>query len=248
MPRTTIFKICESCGASYSIDIWASRKRRFCSRACYGRWMTGPNNPFFGKRHTDETRSILRQFRDKKRGIHDPSWRGGPKSFICQYCGKEFRRHAGNKHCFCSRACMNACPSIHKRGAESSRWRGGTTPQELLRIRGREWKEMRRHILARDNYTCQRCGGKPRRLAVHHIVPYRYCFCDEEINLITMCCKCHAREEAEYPEKYPEEYALVNQWRAIVMAYPELVEDKRLFFGPALAPIGEQQEFEFPGA
>jgi 5-methylcytosine-specific restriction endonuclease McrA len=58
---------------------------------------------------------------------------------------------------------------------------------------GYNWRETKKSILARDNYTCQICKTTKKfsKLTAHHINP------DEETiqkNLITLCKKCHKKE------------------------------------------------------
>ena len=55
------------------------------------------------------------------------------------------------------------------------------------------------YVLARDNYTCQHCGGKSKdpRLHVHHLVFRTHNGSDEEANLLTLCKTCHNGVHAE---------------------------------------------------
>ena len=51
----------------------------------------------------------------------------------------------------------------------------------------------RREILRRDNYTCQMCDKKKKKLQVHHIKPWAkatYLRFDRN-NCITLCSSCH---------------------------------------------------------
>ena len=244
MSRKTIIKNCEGCGRIYTADN-GSPKRRYCSRPCYYKSLFGKNNPFYGHKHTEEVRALLRQYRKKQTGSLDPSWKGGPGSYVCRQCGNVFRRHAGTPNYFCSRKCTDEHRSITQAGCLSSQWKGGVTPEALLRLRGKKWKEIRKRTLERDCYTCQKCGKKPGRLIAHHIVPFRYCFSDDENNLISLCSACHVHEENSLPIEHPEEYSLLEQWRAIVLNHPDLVIDKTLVFDPSalyphLAPPAEQ--------
>lgn len=49
------------------------------------------------------------------------------------------------------------------------------------------------YVLHRDNYKCQHCKGTSgvKRLEVHHILPKSKGGSDDEVNLITLCRKCH---------------------------------------------------------
>jgi 5-methylcytosine-specific restriction endonuclease McrA len=55
------------------------------------------------------------------------------------------------------------------------------TPYELLRSQ----------VLKRDRWRCQYCG-KARDLHVHHLQPRSHQGEDTELNLITLCARCHA--------------------------------------------------------
>lgn len=62
--------------------------------------------------------------------------------------------------------------------------------------------ELRRQVLARDNYTCQECGyigcQKDYDIHVHHIIPYRLGGEHIESNLITLCSLCHNKIDKEH--------------------------------------------------
>ena len=53
------------------------------------------------------------------------------------------------------------------------------------------YQELRRRILVRDDWRCQRCGRR-EGLDVHHIVSRAQGGSDQERNLITLCRSCHA--------------------------------------------------------
>lgn len=56
------------------------------------------------------------------------------------------------------------------------------------------WPEVRRLVLARDNYTCVACHSTRAagELDVHHLVPRAAGGLDDPSNLITLCDGCHA--------------------------------------------------------
>ena len=62
---------------------------------------------------------------------------------------------------------------------------------------GSSWPNIRRQVLARDQYRCQVCGqsGEANWLHVHHKVPFRTFYTTEEANrpenLVTLCPNCH---------------------------------------------------------
>lgn len=104
-------------------------------------------------------------------------------------------------------------PDIKRKISESLRgkmvaekhwnWKGGKSNEVKKRVNSFEWKQIRKGIYTRDNWTCQICGmqyrdGNGRGLDVHHIIPYRVTQDNSESNLIVLCNSCHAKEERKY--------------------------------------------------
>ena len=54
----------------------------------------------------------------------------------------------------------------------------------------RQYARLRREVLKRDGWRCQKCGCS-RNLDVHHIRRRSALGDDAEINLITLCRECH---------------------------------------------------------
>lgn len=52
-------------------------------------------------------------------------------------------------------------------------------------------KKLREGIYKRDGYRCALCDD-PRRLQLHHVVPRGEGGPDTQMNLITLCPRCHA--------------------------------------------------------
>lgn len=82
-------------------------------------------------------------------------------------------------------------------GSQHHNWQGGKT-QEAERIRkSSEYKEWRRAVFSRDNYTCQICEVRGEFLHADHILP----FCAfPELRLVvsngrTLCVPCHRKSE-----------------------------------------------------
>jgi len=71
-------------------------------------------------------------------------------------------------------------------GPKNPNWKGG-----------RNWKEIKKEALIRDNWTCQYCGLKdPQIMEVDHIKP-KSLYPELEFNLantITLCPNCHRRK------------------------------------------------------
>lgn len=53
------------------------------------------------------------------------------------------------------------------------------------------WREIKKEVLARDNWQCQECGAKNSELHVHHKVPLSRGGGNTPANLISLCKNCH---------------------------------------------------------
>lgn len=117
----------------------------------------------------------------------------------CRVCGTKL---TGRQRAFCSNF-------LTERGYLSSRrvWpEDGRTPCAYWweeRYRRTHW--LRRHVFARAEYRCERCGlhaiarfveggpaqGDPSLLELHHIVPLEHGGGHEDANLQALCRGCH---------------------------------------------------------
>jgi 5-methylcytosine-specific restriction endonuclease McrA len=61
-----------------------------------------------------------------------------------------------------------------------------------LRLDPVSYETLRQQVLRRDGWTCQSCGRKSN-LEVHHKEFRSHVGEDSELNLITLCGKCHAK-------------------------------------------------------
>lgn len=82
-----------------------------------------------------------------------------------------------------------------KKGANNPNWRGGVTSENELLRRSPRYKQWRKAVFERDNYTCQECDQWGGELQADHIKPWR-----SHINLRfeisngkTLCKPCHLK-------------------------------------------------------
>lgn len=86
-------------------------------------------------------------------------------------------------------------PRPHLRGPNNWRWKGSREEKEIIRSSA-EYKEWRRLVFQRDNYTCQNCGdSKGGNLHAHHIKSFAtYPELRMEVsNGLTLCEDCHEK-------------------------------------------------------
>lgn len=80
-------------------------------------------------------------------------------------------------------------------GALSPAWRGGITPETRKLRNSSRYKEWRRHVYQRDDYTCQACGERGGKLNADHELPWSLypALRFEILNGRTLCETCHVR-------------------------------------------------------
>lgn len=84
------------------------------------------------------------------------------------------------------------------KGEKNVNWKGGITPENHRVRTSTEYKEWRKAVFERDNYTCQFCG-KRNRITLHadHIKPFAY-YPDLRLDLNngrTLCAPCHSKTD-----------------------------------------------------
>lgn len=60
---------------------------------------------------------------------------------------------------------------------------------------GKDWPKIRKKVLQRDGHMCKICG-RHDHLHVHHIIPWKISRSNEDLNLVTLCNKCHPKLES----------------------------------------------------
>jgi hypothetical protein len=66
------------------------------------------------------------------------------------------------------------------------------------------WRKIRAVIFERDDYTCQYCGERGKKLECDHVIPVSRGGSHTDDNLVTACFKCNRSKRDK----------LVHEWRA----------------------------------
>lgn len=61
---------------------------------------------------------------------------------------------------------------------------------QSIRLKGDNYKRLRDKVLARDAWSCRRCGAR-HHLQVHHLIKRSHLRLDIMANLCTLCNGCH---------------------------------------------------------
>jgi len=64
-------------------------------------------------------------------------------------------------------------------------------------VEQRYYSQVRKRILERDEWTCQKCGQAMSKLEVHHIIKVKEGRIDTDDNLISLCHKCHCKLDSK---------------------------------------------------
>ena len=161
--RTKIAKICEICSKPFVVS--PSLKRLFCcSRECQYK-------------------------RIKKKHLN----------IYCSNCGQLFHRSKSLQwkvNC-CSKKCGYEYQSKHPHTDISKEknpsWKGGITPEHKAIRMSRKYKNWRKQVFKRDNYTCQLCNKRGGKIEADHIKSFsKYPELRFKLsNGRTLCKSCH---------------------------------------------------------
>lgn len=137
----------------------------------------------------------ITEFKKGQLGCNSGHWKGGNTKIlrICKQCKDEFR--AWNSEIKRGRAkfCSRKCWEDWNRLSNNSSWRGGITPINITIRMSLEYKNWRKQVFERDNYTCQLCGKMGGNLNADHIKPFSL-FIELRFDMNngrTLCVPCH---------------------------------------------------------
>jgi endogenous inhibitor of DNA gyrase (YacG/DUF329 family) len=153
----TFTRKCIFCGKQFSFTQTRRLKTsKFCSQKChylFGQTLEtkrkisnsekGERNPFYGRKHTRETRDKIKIARSK------------------QIFSEESKIKI-----------LEALKQCWKNGKDHWNWKGGITPINQTIRHSLEYKLWRTAVFERDNYTCRFCGQKGGILEADHIKPF----------------------------------------------------------------------------
>lgn len=121
-----------------------------------------------------------------------PAWLQGKSPFVKGHKG------FGTKESYIKRGkkiseSLTGKPQFHQRGEKSHMWKGDITPINARIRTSLEYKNWRRKVFERDDYTCRECGIRGGELHADHIIPFAFYpeMRFELFNGRTLCIECH---------------------------------------------------------
>lgn len=186
--RQRFLIVCTKCG----ITAWAwTATAKFCSKSCQAETL---------KR---QARIICQQC---GKGFTVPVGRERTARFCSRPCKSAHARTRISRTCATCGAtfdvkinkrydatyCSKRCYGLARRGAANHNWTGTGKPN--ARERGRvDFREWRKAVFTRDNWTCRHCGKRGRKMNAHHLMPFasypEHRF--DVANGLTLCLSCH---------------------------------------------------------
>lgn len=102
---------------------------------------------------------------------------------------KDFLKYADTREC---RLCRNKLQDGRKNWCSPKCKRLAYTIKYAL-----NWKAVRKKVLTRDSYNCQKCGTTTKEMHVDHIIPVSKGGSEfDEENLQTLCPSCNLKKGA----------------------------------------------------
>ena len=184
-------KVCLNCANKYM----GAKEQKYCCRECFKGLIGYKNCELCGikfKPAHKQNRFCSRKCSSKNKSINKTI------NTLCDYCGKEIsyiKYKQKFKHHFCSVDCGARYRSDNLYGERHPLWLGGK-----IDGRGYRWRKIRKIVLEKYKYTCQKCGRIPKEtnnLDVHHIKRFRDFDNSKDANklnnLLLVCKTCHTK-------------------------------------------------------
>lgn len=168
-----IKKVCPLCGKEFIVEL-KNKGKKYCSKKCWrihrSEIMKGENNPFYNKKHFEDFKCYISKLNKGRKHTDEAKRKMSEKRK-----GRKFTKE-------------------HRLKISKALYKGSCYKTFKEKIR-RSWyyKEWRRQVFERDDYTCQICGKKGCYLEVHHIKPFSKfpeLWFDVD-NGLAVCKKCH---------------------------------------------------------
>lgn len=185
--------LCLNCSKEISISPSRLGRTKFCSKKCTSEYKKTHSsqickqcgNEFWSSYKTDFCSKGCRKI-SKMVETH------------CVVCNNAFLTIPSKKRKTCSKECNKLyLREIRPRGENHPMWRGGFYPESKAARNIAIYKDWRKAVFERDNYTCVMCGKRGVYIQAHHIKPFKY-FENMRYQIDngqTLCIDCHKKTD-----------------------------------------------------
>lgn len=177
--REVLCNFCEKPFFAYARSL-RKGQGKFCTQKCSGLSIRG-------RKYSEEERLELSKIAKEKNFGKWMKGRKLPKEW-CEAIGKAVSKRT------VSLETRRKQSELHK-GVKSPFWRGGVSTENVAIRNSFEYRQWRRHVFQRDDYTCQACGIRGKTIQADHELPFslfpllRF----EVLNGRTLCVACHRK-------------------------------------------------------
>lgn len=182
MAETPILK-CKKCSKDFAVKPYRQLVAKFCSKSCGVSFNMKGNTYLKGYKWSKETvekrNNAIRGFK------HTEEWKAERSKAMM---GNTNGSSEENRKTLSELGKARIGPLNHA-------WKGGVTPVNEKIRKSQAYKEWRRNVFTRDDYTCQACGQRGGKLHADHELPFAL-FPDlrfEILNGRALCVPCHQK-------------------------------------------------------
>jgi len=185
----------------------SAQHRKSISQALKGK-LVGEKNPFFGRRHSEETKRRIGKANTGNRWSHSEE---AKKKIGAAHRGKKYSKKTrekiaaarrGQKHSEESKKKISVAVSGERNpmwqvprpdmvGRNNPSWKGGITKLSQLIRTTCLYSLWRQEVYERDGYTCQMCGDQTSgNLNADHIIPFSFLLQEYSITSLAKAKEC----------------------------------------------------------
>ena len=185
MKEKILSKICQSCGVEYFRNkkqtYYWFQKSKYCNNKCYYK------DPVYQKKRAISISNARKGWKFSAETLQKISEANKGKKRTEEEKKRNSESNKGRK------PWNYGIPNFEKRGVNHPNWKGGVCSESHKIRNSTEYKEWRKKVFERDNYTCCNCNIRGGFLHADHIKPFCK-FIDLRFELEngrTLCVKCH---------------------------------------------------------
>jgi predicted RNA-binding Zn-ribbon protein involved in translation (DUF1610 family) len=179
---------CPGCGIERHIKLRQSRKNTLCSKCFHSTPQMQEAKRNQKKEKSEETKQRMRDSHWAKRGLPS-AFKGKRHSDESKEVLKQAAHAQWNKLSEAERQLMSIKNSCGQRGLSADQFDGFTSSEGARLRQSAEGKAWSYDVLAKSNFTCEKCGMRGGKLHAHHKNAFA-AFPDQRLDVENGACLC----------------------------------------------------------